>query len=103
MKALRYITVLGLLCIPLGVLGRRIYLDGYYYEKAPRTRDPVKGAIVPLTFHHGTKVFITEEQWRRDWSPKAESIELTAFVLGTLGAFVLNRRWKVLRNSGDEA
>lgn len=101
MKALRFVLVLGLLGIPLGILGRLIYLDGYYYSSAPRVRDAATGAVVPVQVHHGTTVFLTNEQWRLFESPTAVNVQIVAFLLGAAAAFVLNRRWKILKDPRD--
>jgi len=103
MKALRYVLLFGLLGVPFGILGRMIYLDSYYYASAPRAPDLARGAVVPVNVHHGATVFLTSEEWRRFQSPAAEAVQCTAFLLGAVAAFMLNRRWKLLRNSRDLA
>jgi hypothetical protein len=103
MKALRYLLLFGLLGIPFGILGRAIYLDNYYYASAPRARDPARGAVMAVNVHHGTTVFLTDEEWRCFESPTAIAVQCTAFLLGAAAASVLNRRWKLLRNSRDPA
>jgi hypothetical protein len=65
MKTLRYVVFFGLLGIPVGIVARGIYLDGYYYSNAPRAPDLARGAVVRVTVHHGTPVFLTNEEWRR--------------------------------------
>jgi hypothetical protein len=103
MKALRYVIVFGLLGIPFWILGRMIYLDSYYYASAPRVPDLARGAVVPVNVHHVATVFLTSEEWRRFQSPTAVAVQCTAFILGAAAASVLNRRWKLLRNSRDPA
>ena len=95
--------LLGLLGIPLGILGRMIYLDSYYYASAPRAPDSARGAVVPVNVHHGATVFLTSDEWRRFQSPTAVAVQCTAFLLGAAAAFVLKRRWNLLRNPRDPA
>jgi hypothetical protein len=99
-RAIQYIVVLGLLGIPLGILGRSIYLDGYYYLHAPRREDRARGAVIPVTIHHGTRVFLTRDEWGRFVSPAAVAVQSTAFLGAAAAAFVLNQRWKILRSPG---
>jgi hypothetical protein len=103
MKALRYVLLFGLLGVPFGILGRMIYLDSYYYASAPRAPDLARGAVVPAKVHHGATVFLTSEEWCRFRSPTAEAVQCTAFLFSAVAAFMLNRRWKLLRNSRDLA
>ena len=39
-----------------------IYLDGFYYENAPREALIGEGRVHPRFVHHGTKVFLTEQE-----------------------------------------
>jgi hypothetical protein len=103
MKALRYVLLFGLLGIPFGILGRLIYLDSYYYATAPRAPDLSRGAVVPVNVHHGATVFLTSEEWGRFQSPTAEAVQFTGFALAATAAFMLNRRWKLLRTPRDPA
>ena len=103
MRALRYVLLFGLLCVPFGILGRMIYLDSYYYARAPRAPDLARGAVLPVNVHHGATVFLTSEEWRRFQSPTAVAVQSTVFILGAAAAGVFNRRWKLFRNSRDPA
>jgi hypothetical protein len=100
MRAIRYLVVLGLLGISLGIVVREIYLDGYYYANAPRREDRVRGAVIPVTVHHGARVFLTPDEWGRFESPTAIAIQMVVFAGAAAVASVLNRRWKILRSPG---
>jgi hypothetical protein len=100
MRAIRYLVVLGLVGISLGTVARLIYLDGYYYANAPRREDRARGAVIPVTVHHGARVFLTSDEWGRFESPAAMAIQMVVFVGAAAAASVLNRRWKILRNPG---
>jgi hypothetical protein len=39
-----------------------IYLDGFYYENAPREAVAEEGRVHPMFVHHGAKVFLTEQE-----------------------------------------
>jgi hypothetical protein len=93
-RVIRYIVVLGLLGISFGILGRSIYLDGYYYLHAPRREDRARGAVVPVTVHHGTRVFLTLDEWGRFDSPTAVAVQSTVFLGAAAVACVLNQKWK---------
>ena len=82
--------------------GRSIYLDCYYYAYAPRQADPASGAVVPVTIHHGAKVFLTEEQWRWFDSPYASVLQFSVCLAAAVGAHLLDKRWRVFRDTyGD--
>jgi len=38
------------------------YLDGFYYENAPREPAPAEGRIHPEVIHHGAHVFLTKRE-----------------------------------------
>jgi hypothetical protein len=103
MKLFRQIVVLGLLGIPFGILGRAFYLDGYYFENAPRAQEPVRGAVVPVNVHHGTTVFLTREEWRFFGSPTADTVQTCVFTVAAFAAFFLNQKWRVLGKRQDAA
>jgi hypothetical protein len=88
--------------IPLGILCRLIYLDGYYHNHAPRREDTTSGAVVPVHVYHGTTVYLTAEQWLWFDSPTSMAVQSVVFLGAGTIAVVLNRRWKVFRG-GDAA
>ena len=100
MTAIRYLVVLGLVGISLGIVVRLVYLDEHYYANAPRREDRVRAAVIPVTVHHGARVFLTADEWERFESPTAIAIQMVVFIGAAAAAFVLNRRWKILRSPG---
>jgi hypothetical protein len=100
LRAIRYLVVLGLVAISFGIVGRLIYLDGYYYANAPRREDRARGAVIPVTVHHGARVFLTQDEWGHFESPTAFAIQMVVFGGAAAAASVLNRRWKILRSPG---
>jgi hypothetical protein len=93
-QIVRLVLVLPLAAVCLGVVCRMIYLDGYYYAHAPRTPDSVRGAVVPVLIHHGTRVFLTRQEWLWFASPRAEAVESLIFVVCVGVAVFLARRWQ---------
>jgi hypothetical protein len=102
MKVLQRFIVFALVALAFGISGRFIYLDYYYYAYAPRQADPASGAVVPVTIHHGAKVFLTEEQWRWFDAPNASVLQFSMFLAAAVAAYLLGKRWRVFRNTyGD--
>ena len=100
MEGLRRVIVVGLVTICFVVLGRLIYLDYFYFAHAPRFVDPGLGATVPVTVHHGARVYLTVSQWTWFQSPEAMIVQCTLFLGAMVAAYALNRRWKVFRDLG---
>lgn len=100
MRAIRSLLVLGLVGISLAIVGRLIYLDGYYDAHAPRREDRARGAVIPVTVHHGDRVFLTPDEWGRFESPTAMAIQMVVFSGAAAAASALNQRWKILRSPG---
>jgi hypothetical protein len=96
MKSVRYVAVLGLVAVCFAILGRLFYLDSYYYSHAPRQADVASGIICPINVHHGTTVYLSVEQWRWFESPISVTLNGVVFLASACGAYVLNRRWKLM-------
>src|SRR6266705_2210774 len=102
MRVVQRFIVLVLIALFFGIIGRSIYLDCYYYAYAPRQADPASGAVVPVTIHHGAKVFLTKEQWRWFDSPYASVLQFSVCLAAAVGAHLLDKRWPVFRDTyGD--
>jgi len=89
---LRKIVVIALMVVCFGTIAFSIYLDEYFYRTRPRQSEPQAGRIYPKWIHHGTLVYLT----RIEKLP----FELSWYVGGiaAMGAYLLNQRWKVIRN-----
>ena len=66
-----------------------IYLDGFYYENAPREALIAQGRVHPRFVHHGAKVFLTEQELF-NFDVLFPSISIA----GVLIAGLLDLRWK---------
>jgi hypothetical protein len=97
MKAVvRKAIVISLLTVCFGTLGTTIYLDEHFYRMRPRTPQTESGRIYPQWIHHGARVYLTRvETFPFEYSWYVFAISITA-------AYLLNRRWKILRSPGDQ-
>jgi hypothetical protein len=103
-KIIRYIVVIGLFGICIGIVVRGTYLSEYFYLHAPRQADTANGFVYPVTIHHGSTrnsvpvlVYMTENDWRWFGSPTADWISAGIFCVSLVSGFVLGFRWRILR------
>ena len=86
------ITLTALCFLTFGFV---LFLDGYYYKTRPREPDPETGRIYPQdvkTIQHVARVYLTRtERMPYDYF-------WFFFMALALTAYLLNRRWKALRN-----
>jgi|HubBroStandDraft_5_1064220.scaffolds.fasta_scaffold331548_2 hypothetical protein len=95
MRIVRYAILLLLMGIPCGIVARGIYLDGYYYNHAPRREDAANGAVVRTSVHHGATVYLTPGQWMWFYSPTSIGVQSVLSLGAAAIAVSLNRKWKV--------
>jgi hypothetical protein len=66
-----------------------LYLDGFYYQNAPREAVVAEGRIHPKVVHHGAHVFLTEGELF-NFDVLFPSISIGSVLI----AGVLSMRWK---------
>jgi len=66
-----------------------LYLDGFYYENAPREAVAAEGRVHPKVVHHGAHVFLTERELF-NFDVLFPSISIGSVLI----AGVLAMRWK---------
>jgi hypothetical protein len=92
--ALRKTVVIALIVVCFGTLASNIYLDEHFYRTRPRQPEMQTGRIHPQLIHGGTQVYLT----------RAEKLPFDVFwyvaLVSAATAFLLNQRWKVLRDPG---
>jgi hypothetical protein len=73
-----------------------IYLDGYYFQNAPRQPIAAEGRIYPRVVHHGAHVFLTERE-KFNYDVVHPSISIGAILIAGL----LSLRWKLFGFTKD--
>jgi hypothetical protein len=101
MKIIRYVILFGLMAICFGLLGAAFYFDSYFYVHSPKEPDQLHGYVYPAIVHHGAKVYLSAEQWRWFESTDAKTCYSLLFLAAATGAYLLNQRWKLLRNNSE--
>ena len=56
------IIVMTLMISGVTIFLYSLYLEDYYYQNAPREPEIASGRVVAYVVHHGTKVFLTEQE-----------------------------------------
>ena len=88
--------IIGLLVIAAAFWGFGLYLDGFYYENAPREPVLAEGRIHPEVIHHGTHVFLTERELF-NFNVLLPSISIGSVLIAGL----LSMRWKLFGFTKD--
>ena len=93
--AFRKTVVIALIAVAFGTLLSVCYLDEHFYYTRPRDPEPKTGRIYPEWIAGGTRVYLTRVErlpFELGWYVCAVSV---------LTAYLLNQRWKVLRDPGE--
>jgi hypothetical protein len=93
---LKKVIIIGLLVIAAVFWGFGLYLDGFYYENAPREPVLAEGRIHPEVIHHGTHVFLTERELFK-FNVLFPSISIGSVMIAGL----LSMRWKLFGFTKD--
>jgi hypothetical protein len=59
---LQKLLIILLFVVAAAFWGYVIHLDSFYYENAPREALTAEGRVHPQFVHHGSKVFLTEQE-----------------------------------------
>jgi hypothetical protein len=86
---LQKLLIILLFVVAVTFSGCIIYLDGFYYENAPREALTAQGRVHPEFVHHGAKVFLTEQEIF-NFKVLFPSISIGSFLIAGL----LDLRWK---------
>ena len=83
------LLIILLIVVAAAFWGYVIHLDSFYYENAPREAVTAQGIVHPQFVHHGTKVFLTEQEFF-NFEVLFPSISIGSVLIAGL----LDLRWK---------
>ena len=101
MRIFRYLIFGGLLLLLLGNGIRYVYLREHYFQMAPREPNPRSGVTYRINANGGS-VYLSREEWL--WFDSfAFKVGEVCGMFGVGGIlYLLNQRWKIFKNPGEQ-
>ncbi len=62
MKLVKIFIISSLILSGVSIFFYGSYLENFYYQNAPRQPDKLSGRVVKEYVHHGTKIYLTDEE-----------------------------------------